>query len=274
MATLQSVIDRAISVAATKGLTSSKRVTVVNEIGGAEIMLVVSYNEPHSVEAPLNLIWINGDPAHAEYKTARKRASRVASSGFIHTWSLVTDYSQLAQQFWDIPEPEDNDHNLHNANVDNPHRLTAEQLEALKTTGGTTTGPILLRPGANAIADFGNDEAVPRRWVTMFTAPIQMLATQVRQAQAGVTTQINSLRNRVTILEGRISQRGYIHTQAEPAQEWNITHNLSSPGASISIYDTDGGMILADVYQIDNNTSRVVFAQPQDGKATVLAVNI
>lgn len=272
MATLQSVIDRAISVAATKGLTGSKRVTVVNEIGGAEIMLVVSYNEPHSVEAPLNLIWINGDPAHPDYKVARKRASRVGSNGFIHTWSTITEFSQLAAQFWDVPQPDDNDHNLHNANIDNPHRLTAEQLDALKKTGDTTSGPLLLRPGKNAVTDFGNDEAVPRRWVTLFTAPIQALASQVRQAQNGITSQINGLRSRITVLEGRITQRGYIHAQTEPEQEWNINHNLNTQGTSISIYDSEGGMILADVYHIDSNNSRVVFAQPQLGKATVLSV--
>lgn len=273
MATLQSVIDRAISVAASKGLTSSKRVTVVNEIGGAEIMLVVSYNEPHSVEAPLNLVWINGDPAHADYKVARKRASRAASGGFTHTWSLLTDYTQLTQQYWDIPEPEDNDHNLHNANIDNPHRTTPDTIGALATAGGKMTGALELKDGST-LAEFTDKEAVPAWWVRLLVGPIQILASQVRQSQSGMLTQINSLRNRVTILEGRIQAKGYVHVQAEAASEWAVNHKLSNDNINITIYDEQGQLVLTDVYHIDLNNLVVKFAQPQSGKASLQAVAV
>lgn len=271
MATLQSVIDRAISAAMAKGLSSSKRVTVVYVVGGAEVMLVVSYNEPSSVEAPLNLVWIQGDPAHAEFKKARKRSSRVANGGFTHTWNDVTDYAQLTSQFWDTPEPEDLDHILHDATIGNAHFTTAEETGALPLTGGTMSGPLILKPGS-ALTDIGNDEATPRWWVNLFTAPIQILATQVKQAQSGMLTQINAVRNRVTALENRLRSKGYVHTQEEAALEWNIVHNMTSQNINLSVKNQEGDLILADVHYVDDASLVIKFAVPTVGQATLQAV--
>lgn len=273
MATLQSVIDRAISAAVSKGLSSSKRITVVYVIGGAEVMLVVSFNEPSSVEAPLNLVWVNGDPAHADFKVARKRASRVSSGGFTHTWEVITDYAALTAQFWDTVQPEDQDHNNHNATIGNAHFTTAEETGAVPLSGGQMTGPLLLKPGT-ALADFENNEAVPRWWVNLFTAPIQVLATQVKQAQAGMLTQINGVRNRVTTLENRLRSKGFVHTQTEAALEWPILHNLNSVNMNISVYDSDGNMVLTDIYHVDANSIMVKFAVATAGRANLQAVVI
>lgn len=273
MATLQSVIDRAISAAVAKGLSSSKRISVVYVIGGAEIMLVVSFNEPSSVEAPLNLVWVNGDPSHADFKKARKRASRVANNGFQHTWSAVTEYSELSNQFWDTPIPDDNDHNLHDATIGNAHFMVPEDMGALPIAGGQMTGPLLLKPGST-LPDIANTEATPRWWVTLLVAPIQTLATQVRGAQAGMLTQVNSLRNRVTILENRLAPKGFIHTQTEPETEWVVEHRLNSVNMNISIYDSEGNMMLTDIFHFDENAVLVKFAVPTAGRANLQAIGV
>lgn len=273
MATLQSVIDRAINAAVSKGLSSSKFVTVVYVVSGAEVMLVVSYTEPSSVEAPLNLVWVQGDPAHIDFKKARKRSSRVASGGFTHSWAEITDYAQLTTQFWDTPQPEDLDHILHDATIGNAHGTTAEETGALPVTGGTMTGPLILKPGS-ALTDIANDEATPRWWVNLFTAPIQILATQVKQAQAGMLTQINGVRNRVTALENRLRSKGYVHTQAEAATEWNIVHNMASQNINLSIKNEEGDTVLANVHYVSDSTLVIQFAVPTVGQATLQAVVI
>lgn len=273
MATLQSVIDRAISSALSKGLSSSKYVTVVYVVSGAEVMLVVSYTEPSSVEAPLNLIWVNGDPASTDFKKARKRSSRVASGGFTHTWAELTDYAQLTAQFWDTPEPSDLDHILHDATIGNPHGTIAEETGAVPITGGTMTGPLILKPGS-ALTDIANDEATPRWWVNLFTSPIQILATQVKQAQAGMLTQINGVRNRVTALENRLRSKGFIHTQAEPALEWNVVHNMSSQNINLTVKTDTGELVIADVFHIDNASLTIKFAAPTAGQASLQAIVI
>lgn len=273
MATLQSIIDRAISVAVSKGLSSSKRVTVVNEIAGAEVMLIISFDEPYTIEAPLNLVWIDSDPESVTYKTARKRASRVAASGFTHTWLTVNDYSELSVQFWDTPEPADNEHRLHGDNIDNPHRTTPDQIGAVAKDGDTMLGPLMLKP-TTALADFANDEAVSRSWVTLFTTPIQVLANQVKQGQAGMLTQINGVRNRVTALENRLRSKGFVFTLVEPSDVWNITHNLNSVNMNISLYDSDGHVLLTDIQHIDSNNVKVTFAVPTAGRANLQAIVI
>lgn len=273
MATLQSVIDRAITAATSKGLSGSKMITVVYVVSGVEVMLVVSFTEPSSVEAPLNLIWVNGDSNSVDYKKARKRTSRVSSGGFTHTWNEVTEYAQLTAQFWDTPQPSDLDHILHGATIGNAHFVTAEETGALPTSGGQMTGPLLLKPGA-ALTDITNDEATPRWWVNLFTQPIQTLASQVKAGQAGMLTQINSIRNRVTALENRLRSKGYIHTQSEPSDEWTVVHNMASQNVNLSVKGESGETILADVVYVDNTTLKIRFAVPTVGQASLQAIVI
>lgn len=275
MATLQSVIDRAISVAVSKGSSSSKRITVVNEIAGSEIMIVVSYNEPSSIEAPINLIWVDGDPASLNYKLARKRASRVASAPFTHTWLTVTTLEELATQFWDTPEPPDNDHNLHDWNIDNVHRVTALQTGALPLIGGELTGAVTTTKVATTVSSFTTSELVSRSWVELFTAPIQLLAAQVKAGQAGLLTQFNSLRNRVTALENRLRSKGYVHTATQEDIAWGITHGLNSLNMNISVFDSDGYQVIpSKVMYLNASSVLIEFAVPTKGYANLQAVII
>lgn len=272
MATLESIIDRAISVANSKGLSASKRVTVVIENQNSEVMLIVSHDEPASVEAPLNIVWVNGNPSSPDYKVARKRASRVATSPFTHSWNTISSINDLTSQWWDTPEPTDQDHNLHKDNIDNPHRTTAEQTGAVPVTGGTMQGALHLRVPVSP-DDYATTEAVPRSWVVAYVESVRALAANVKQAQASILAQITNIRNRVVALENKFLQtKAYRFTQADPASTWTITHNLNNQFVVVSIFDVNGDIMMAPTRIIDNNNIVITFSSPESGKATVQLV--
>ncbi len=275
MATLQSVIDRAINVAASKGLSASHRVPVVIELSGVEVMLIVSYDEPYSIEAPLNLVWINGDSTSADYKVARKRASRVVDGSFTHTWVKLTDYQQISLQYWDTPIPDDNDHNLHDTNVDNPHRVTAEQTNALSLLGGKMLGALGIRTLKTG-EDYAADEAVPRSWIEAALAKVNLLATQIKQAQGGILSQLASVRRRLDALELGVGAgtKGFTYQQVEAQTIWKVQHGLTSKNLNVTIYDEEDKLVLTDVAIEDDGHLTITFAVPTAGKAQIQPVGV
>jgi hypothetical protein len=60
----------------------------------------------------------------------------------------------------------------------------------------------------------------------------------------------------------------YTHDQSSPAGSWIVTHNLGRV-AFITVVDSAGREVLADIDQSDPNTASIVFATPTSGRAVV-----
>lgn len=58
----------------------------------------------------------------------------------------------------------------------------------------------------------------------------------------------------------------YQHTQAVPAGDWLVVHNLGKI-PNVTVFDQDGNETLADVQVVDNNTLHVLFSYMATGKA-------
>lgn len=63
---------------------------------------VASASEPVDLVLPLNVVWINFDPASAHYRKAFARVSKQTSEDTAHTWQRITEYDALwASQYYD-----------------------------------------------------------------------------------------------------------------------------------------------------------------------------
>lgn len=66
--------------------------------------IVLSSVEPHLLVLPLNVVWINFDPASQDYKKPLKRVSKghVPGSPYLHTYTEVLSYDSVFEpQFYD-----------------------------------------------------------------------------------------------------------------------------------------------------------------------------
>jgi hypothetical protein len=67
---------------------------------------------------------------------------------------------------------------------------------------------------------------------------------------------------------------GYIHTQTVAASTWTVTHNLNQKNVSISVYGTDGKMMMPeDIELVNANSSTVTFTDNEAGTAVVVTGN-
>lgn len=65
----------------------------------------------------------------------------------------------------------------------------------------------------------------------------------------------------------------YQHDQTVAAAEWVVAHNLGAGTVFYQIQDENGQMVLPmDVVTVDNNTVRLLFAEPIVGKALIMTI--
>lgn len=95
------------------------------------------------------------------------------------------------------------------------------------------------------------------------TGPLERLDTA---AKSDLVAAINELAARPVGGGGSSSGVAYQHSQASPAMAWTINHNLGFR-PSVSIVDTGGNEIEADVRHTSANQLVIVFAIPLAGVA-------
>lgn len=246
---------------------------------GVRVNIYVGYEEPVSVTAPLDLLWIRPDT-----QEALRRASRADSVDFEHTWTAATEQTFWSPQSWDEPRPSDQTFQELLRNIGNTHLITLEDLEGLPLSGGTMSGGLILRPEAEE--PYLPSEAVPRNFVEVLVGTAQSLAASVYQQLASVRNSLNVLRGRVTINESKIAaleQNGggggggslpiFVHNQAEESLEWIVMHELPSAHPVVSVFlDSGEAVIPSEVEMLDAQSLRITFAEPRAGSVSVIGL--
>jgi hypothetical protein len=282
---LEQLIARLFDVAGSKGLSSTKAISLVLEAPTSyeNTQVVVSFTEPYNVTAPLNIVWLVADSQNVDYGKILKRQSRIASASYSHTWNQLTTYASffVPPQVWDIPEPGDQDHIDHSNNIDNPHRTTAQQIGALSSEGGDLTGPLTVRtdvPGN----DFGANEVVAKSWIQSLVGALETRFGGFSQGLSYVINQLNILKtkvnvnheNRILALEGFTDTNGYVHAQSVAEVTWEVAHNLDSSNVLVQVFDNNNKMVIpAEIEVLDSNNVSVVFAIPIIGIVKVQPVS-
>lgn len=274
-------IARLVAAAQTRGLGQSAPILLSTDGGVAKqrVNIIVSYSEPVSVVAPLDLLWI--DPS--SLKTLR-RVSRAMSQDYTHTWTEATETNFWTPQIWDEPKPADQPYQELNRNVGNPFLLEASDLNAISAAGGAMSGPLDIRV-ATSIDDYAENEALPKTLVKKLTDAAQAVAASVYQQMASVRSQITAVRNRVTNVEARVkvledaptgpggSTPSKKFEQAEAELEWRIEHNLGTKAIIAEVYLDSGEAVIPDVMEaLDLNTYRITFAKARAGTAVLVGI--
>lgn len=286
---LQEFVDKCIDIAAGRGLASDYpvKLRVTEPASSTETIVVVSYSEPHYLILPLNVTWIDGNPASDDYKIPFKRTSKNSSGGLQHTWEELTTYAEIFEpsQYYapeDNPEPVYGSAELESI-ID---ELTSSKLDK---TGGTLTGPLATRTLATG-ENYQQTEVVPLSYLT----------SRLNQQTQGFYTIIMSLMRRVSAVETLAGNNKYrldnldigdgsdggsggntgsgvvsfIHEQTEASDTWTIEHNFGTDNILYAIYDEEKDQVFpvktSIVQNTSNNTSVILFSEDVAGKAILV----
>lgn len=252
---LQKFIDQAIGIADVRNLSPENPIelSINAPNSGQKTKVVVAVNEPWQyIALPVNVTWINYNPQDPYYKRALKRVSRSQSSAYQHTWQLLNNYVDIFEppQYFD-QESGDLESRLdqHIANLNNPHIVTPDQIQALPLAGGQMAGPILSRPAM--VNQFVGEELIPRKVVDALQASIDSQIQQILQSISG----------------GSVVP--HIHEQNTAATTWTINHQFNSTDMMIQIVAADGEIVSpADISYSVNNTV-LTFVTAEAGRAYV-----
>lgn len=293
-------IARLVAAAQARGLGQSAPILLSTDGGVAEqrVNIIVSYAEPVTVVAPLDLLWINPTS-----NTVLRRVSRASSQAYTHTWTDATEANFWTPQIWDEPKPSDQPYQELNRNVGNPFFLETSDIDAVnQTTGGTMLGPLKIRVDTT-IDNYTDQEALPKTLVKKLTDAAQAVAASVYQQMASIKSQITALRTRVTAAEKTIvthtdellDHEDRIKTledadpanpgepgtglpskkfeQAEASLEWLIEHKLGTEAIIAQIYLETGEFVMPDIMEpVDADNYRVTFAKARAGTAVLVGI--
>lgn len=115
------------------------------------------------------------------------------------------------------------------------------------------------------------------QWVQIGLTPAQL--AQLQYAYDNSVTGVNiALTNpeQATITITKLNaaslvdvyERAYIHTQAAPALQWTVSHNLNKY-PSVSIVDSSNEEVIGEVEYVDTNNLIVKFTAPFSGEAYI-----
>lgn len=115
------------------------------------------------------------------------------------------------------------------------------------------------------------------QWVQIGLTPVQL--AQLQYAYDNSVTGVNiALTNAeqatLTITKlnapslSAIYERAYVHTQASPASQWSVAHNLNKY-PSVSIVDSANEEVIGEVEYVDANNLIVRFTAPFSGEAYI-----
>jgi len=270
-------IQRLIEAATLRGLSESNGIILsIDGPLGVRINVTVSHQEPITIVAPMDLIWIKPDTGDV-----LRRVSRAQSQTHSHTWQLADESNFWQQQIWDEPRPNDQDFQELNRNIGNTHLLKAEDIGAISTDGAQMLGerrPRVLDPATTDT--YSAEEAVPRSFVEKLTLAAQSLAASVYQQLNSVRSSLTNARNRLVVVEQKLQDieigegtPRYKHDQIEASLEWRITHSLNTLDVTVEVRNSDGLLMVPDVQQpIDADNILLTFAEPRTGKVLILGL--
>ena len=277
---LQDFADRCVSIAEGRGLAVNYPITlsVKENADSVETLVVVSYSEPFNLVLPLNVTWIDGDPASEDYKGAFKRSSKASSGGFNHTWVELDNYADI----FDPPQ--------YYAVEDTPVPLyTEEQLgnslaNAVDKTGDTLEGALHSRTLATG-EEFNSTELIPKSFVidekNDQTQGFYNIVVTIYKRLSRVETLAANNAARLDELElgGGNSGSGLVaftHTVEEESDVWAVHHGFGTSNIMYQVYDENGEQVMPVSATIlagsDNNTSVITFAGPVTGKAILVKI--
>jgi len=76
------------------------------------------------------------------------------------------------------------------------------------------------------------------------------------------------------IIQRPTGTANYLHTQAVPALEWTVTHNLNTTEYWWQIQDTSGNLLdPLSIVPVDNNSFKVEWAEAQDGSMILVGTS-
>lgn len=130
-ASFESLVTRLNAVYTARG--SLDCLLTVGQTTNAQVTVAVwNKNEPHTIEAPINLKWLKGNVMYV-------RTSRSPSGTTKNTWQpIYTLIKAMEPLKWDRAKPVDWDLLQHATNIDDPHQNRGE------FDGGTLLGPLEL----------------------------------------------------------------------------------------------------------------------------------
>jgi hypothetical protein len=101
---LEKLIDNLVSISNVQDMDVSNSIVVrmSNTLAAKISVVVCSINEPLNMILPLNVSWLNLDPASHYYKKILVRSSKTASAEFSNTWAEVLYYADVMKdQYYD-----------------------------------------------------------------------------------------------------------------------------------------------------------------------------
>lgn len=251
-------VDRCLGIATVRQLDASNDVIIkiANPDGTeGEFLVVCSYDEPTGI-LPLNVLWIDADPASSDYKQVYQRLSKDPVSGYDNTWQEINTTAEAfgTNQYYDaddLPTVESaiSDINAHILKVgpDDPHGMVGYVQQKV-----------------------GKLESDMFSFMLFVNSKVDTNKQKISELELGQ----RSVSDRVTVLEERPSVPRYIHTQEEPQKEWLIEHNLGSNALMTKFIDAEGELILPDFEDTsDENIMLVSFSEVfVAGKAYLIAL--
>tara|TARA_B100000700_G_scaffold101966_1_gene115004 strand:+ start:55413 stop:56249 length:837 start_codon:yes stop_codon:yes gene_type:complete len=273
--TLTQFLSRVDAAAEARGQSYLKPVILTfktSQTSYEPIQVVVSDDEPYDVTSPLNVLWRVSKASSPDFGKLMRRSSRSAGGIYQHSWYEETNLVRVFdEQYWDLPEPDNQDLYDHATLVGNAHGTLPGDIGALDKSGDTMEGPLrtrILEEGES----YGNDEAVPGSWVRSLFNPIAQLAVSLNQRFNNFNSQLTNLRSRTTTLEQTSSSKGYAHAQTEPAEIWVIPHSLNSTDLQIQVTEGDEIVWPSRTEFVDADNLKLHFAIPVIGNARVLPI--
>lgn len=228
----------------------------------SDCVICVSHEEPTTILMPINGLWLCSAPASASYLKVYRRVSKTAdaANGTAHTWTEVTDFTNLFEtQFWaaeDLPQP-----------------------IIISNSGGQLSGKLIPR----TVASYDDDEVIPK-------SAVDKSITTLRN---GFFTMYNNMNTRVLYNDERIrklmtrademqAQIANLPTlqvqigvwvQETEANKWYVNHMFGSTAVYVLCWSEDGEV---SCYQTakpyDENITEVSFLGPCSGVALVFGL--
>lgn len=291
---MNEIKERLLEAAAGRGQSVTRPVMVAlnnNKTNYNDIRFVVSHAEPHDVSTPLNVLWIVQDSNSPDYGKVLRRSSRSSSGGYTHSWSEVTSEQSLyVAQIWDMPEPAHQTLYDHVALIGNPHAMRLSDLEGVSKKGDKLSGKLLTRTLEQG-EQYDMAEVTPRSFLETSLTPLRSITSSLQMFFSNLNNQLTSVRNRTTAVEGRATAletrvtkieedgtgggiaSGFSYAQEEPAEVWQIGHNLDSTDVLIQVFEGTEVVWPAETVIVDENNVKIVFAIPVAGKAKILPIS-
>lgn len=263
---LQQLIDNLIATADVRNLSATNPITftIKNPNSNDNVIVVVAIREPYTYNAlPINVTWINYDPEDVNFKRALKRVNKDdpgPGSPYEHTWQVLNIYNDVFEppQYYDggVSDIDSRfDFHVDDNQNPNPHNITPEIIDALALSGGTLTGPVVIRQLGGGGDAYAVGEAIPREYVD---------------------SEITILQDQITTLAGQISVVSgstYKHDQSGADSTWSITHNLNTEDIIIQIFDENGYLMFpSEAHSTGLNTAEILFEENLIGTALIVPV--